>query len=101
MFYRDMNYNQYFVAGSVLTVVFFNSAKIQCSDWVAAAGVAGAVLFGFGVFGLLRTLSNTKDDLRHATQYAAEDEMRRDLADRIANVERDLDRCKTSCCKKD
>jgi len=98
MFYRDMNYNQYFVAAAVLAGVFLNSAKIECSDWVAAAGVASAVLFGFGVFGLLRTLKNTKDDLNHQNRYMAEDELRRDMTDRIANIEREI---ASRSCKKD
>jgi len=97
MFYRDNNYNQYFVAAAVLVGVFLNSAKIECSDWVAAAGVGSAILFGFGVFGLMRVLQNTKDDLKHQNRYMAEDELRRDMTDRIASLEREVS---SRCCKK-
>ena len=95
MFYRDSNYNQYFVAAIVLGGVFLHSAKIQCSDWVAAAGVASVILLGFGFFGVLRTLKNTKDDLNHQNRYSAEEELRRDMTDRIVSLERELNsRCK-------
>ena len=101
MFYREVGYQHYFVGAIVFGAVFLHSAKIETTDWVAAAGVATLICLGFGVATLMRLLKNTKDDLRAQAEYAREEEIRREFADRIANVERHCDRVSDKCCKKE
>ena len=101
MFYREIGYHHYFVGAVVFGAVFLHSAKIETTDWVAAAGVATLICLGFGVATLMRLLKNTKDDLRAQVEISREDEIRREFADRIANVERHCDRVSDKCYKKE
>lgn len=101
MFYREVGYQHYFVGAIVFGAIFLHSAKIESSDWVAGAGVAALICAGFGVSVLLRLVKNTKDDLRGQVEYAREEELRREFADRVANLERHMDRMSDKCCKKD
>lgn len=101
MFYREVGYQHYFVGAAVFGAVFLHSAKIESTDWVSAAGVAALICVGFGVATLLRVMKNTKDDLRGQVEYAREEEIRREYGDRIASLERHLDRMGEKCCKKD
>lgn len=92
MFYREVNYHHYFVGAVVFGAVFLNSAKIESSDWVSGAGVAAVICLGFGVSTLLRYARNTKEDLRASTEFAREEELRREYSERISALERTIDR---------
>ena len=92
MFYREVNYHHYLVGAVVFGAVFLNSAKIESSDWVSGAGIAAVICLGFGVSTLLRYARNTKEDLRASTEFAREEELRREYSERISALERTIDR---------
>lgn len=94
MFYREVNYHHYLVGAVVFGAVFLNSAKIESSDWVSGAGIAAVICLGFGVSTLLRYSRNTKEDLRAATEFARESELRTEFTDRISTLERTIERMK-------
>jgi hypothetical protein len=92
MFYREVNYHHYLIGAVVFGTIFLNSAKIESSDWVSGAGVAAVICLGFGVSTLLRYARNTKEDLRAATEFARESELRTEFTDRISELERTIRR---------
>jgi len=93
MYYRSVDSINYLILGGVSVLGFVNVANIDFKDpYVFGFGIASLAFIGLCISSLHNNIKNLKTDMRVDRDYYTLEEVKKELSDRIANVERRADK---------
>ena len=93
MFYRSVNTINCLVLGGVSVLGFINVADIDFNNpYVFSFGIASLAFIGMCIASLYDNIKNLKTDMRIDREYYTLEEVKKELSERIANVERSSDK---------